>query len=61
MNTWKASLKKICITVCHYLNQPLFDKDKAAVLDPWKFDRHNKIQFLENCWNLQYSPKEKHS
>lgn len=61
MNTWKTSLKNFWIAIWQYLNQPLFDQDNPTVLDPWKFDRYNKIQFLENCWDLNYSSKEKHS
>lgn len=61
MATWKTSLTKFWIALLRYLNQPLFDKTRPTVLDPWKFDRYNKIQFLENCWELKYSSQEKHS
>lgn len=61
MNTWKNSLRNAWIILWRYLNQPLFDQDNPTVLDPWKFDRYNKIQFLENCWELHPSSKEKHS
>ena len=61
MVTWKTNLKSFWITLWRYLEQPLFDKNSTVILDPWKFDRHNKIQFLEDCWKLDYSSKEKYS
>ena len=61
MDAWTNNLKKIWTALCKYLNQPLFDKNNKLVLDPWKFDHYNKIQFLENCWELKYSSKEQPS
>lgn len=61
MTTWKTSLKNFWMALRRYLNQPLFEKNNTTVLDPWKFDRYNKIQFLEDCWELHYSSKEKYS
>ena len=61
MKTWITSLKNFWMALCRYLNQHLSAKDRPPGLDPWKFDRYNKIQFLENCWELDYFPKEKHS
>lgn len=61
MNTWKNSLKSVWTALWRYVNQPLFDKNSPTILDPWKFDRYNKVQFLENCWELHYSSHEKHS
>ena len=61
MDAWTNNFKRVWIALCKYLNQPLFDQSSKIVLDPWKFDRYNKIQFLENCWELQYSSRENHS
>ncbi len=61
MTTWKNSLRNFWIAVRYYLAQHLCEKNKTTALDPWKFDRYNKIRFLENCWELTYSSREKHS
>ena len=61
MTTWKTCLKNLWIAIWHYLTRPSLDKsNNATTLDPWKFDRHNKIQFLEDCWRLN-DPSETHS
>lgn len=60
MKTWMTSLKNIWMALCRSLDRNRAN-DRPMGLDPWKFDRHNKIRFLEDCWDLTYCPKEKHS
>ncbi len=61
MDSWQTSLKNFWMALRRYLNQPLLDQSKTTILDPWKFDRYNNIQFLGDCWELHYSSKETHS
>lgn len=45
-------LHKVCINTWCYLTQPLGDEKKPIRLNPFWF---SKAQFLEDCWQLQYS------
>lgn len=55
-NTYKTSY--FWLVLWHYLNQPLFNKNKRLILNPFKFDQAEKVQFLEHCWKLNYSTKK---
>lgn len=61
MFIWNARLKRFWIGLWRYLNQPLFDKSSKTTLEPWQFFHDDKVHFLEDCWELHYSSKEKQS
>ncbi len=59
MNTRNHKISHFWITVWDYLKQPLFDTDKPLVLNPFKFQQYENVQFLERCWELD-NPLKKH-
>jgi hypothetical protein len=49
---------KVIKPVWRFLNQPLFDKQQPAILNPRRFWYAYRIQHLENCLNRTYRPEE---
>ena len=42
-----------------YLNQPLFDPNSKAVINPYRFWNLYQIRYLERCLERQYRPEER--
>jgi hypothetical protein len=45
--------------VWHFLNQPLFDAQYPAILNPRRFWHFYKIRHLEKCWSSAFRPEER--
>ncbi|MEO0828518.1 MAG: hypothetical protein AAFV72_12885 [Cyanobacteria bacterium J06635_1] len=60
MNIGKHNSGHFWAMLWRYLNQPLFDKETRTNFNPFEFEHFEQVQFLESCWELNYSSK-KHS
>lgn len=44
----------LCKLATAYLKQPLFNPDTPLCLNPFAFIKHERMQFLERCYQLDY-------
>lgn len=42
-----------------YLKQPIGDRNRKPVINPAKFWRMKKLNYIERCWIMSYTPEEK--
>lgn len=42
-----------------YLNQPLFERSSATLLNPRRYWNRHQILHLERCWDSAFQPKKK--
>jgi hypothetical protein len=48
--TWK--IRQVGGAIWHYLNQPLWPSEPAAIWEPSRFWYVYQIQLLEICWQI---------
>ena len=48
--TWK--IRQVGGAIWHYLNQPLWPSEPAAIWEPSRFWYVYQIQLLELCWQI---------
>lgn len=53
-----SNYRKVLKPVWQFLNQPLFNKQQPAVLNPRRFWHTYRIQHLEKCLSRTYRPEE---
>lgn len=51
--------KRVRFPLWQYLNQPIFDREQQAVLNPNRFWQLYRVRHLERCMDRVYRPEER--